>query len=99
MASAEKDQKRYKHSPDTAWRRVEGEAVILDLKSSRYYSLNDSAAFIWERLDSGATVSEIAPILSAEYDVSTAAAARDAAALVRDLQKEKLLVPAARKKN
>ncbi|MFI5361386.1 MAG: PqqD family protein [Elusimicrobiota bacterium] len=85
---------KYKRAPHAAWRRVENESILLDLKTGVYYSLNETASFIWERLVSGASVPEAAAQLCAEFDVSPEEASRDADALVAKLCREKLLLPA-----
>ena len=85
---------KYKHAPHTAWRRVESESIILDLNTSVYYSLNDTGAFIWERLGSGAAVPQIATELCAEFDVEPEAASRDTDEIITMLCSEKLLLPA-----
>lgn len=85
---------KFKPAGHTAWRRVEQEAIILDLTTSVYYSLNESGAFVWERLQAGDTPAEAAEALSAEFDVTPAAAKSDVDDLVKGLVDEKLLTPA-----
>ena len=85
---------KYKHASHTAWRRVESESIILDLNTSVYYSLNDTGAFIWERLGSGATVPQVATELCVEFDVEPETAARDMDEVIAKLCSEKLLLPA-----
>ncbi len=85
---------RYKHSAGSAWRRVEQEAIVLDLETSVYYSLNDVGAFIWEKLGAGATLAEVVDALCAEYDVPARDAEKDVEDLVGKLRAEKLLVEA-----
>ena len=94
MSPAQKSAERFKYSPQAAWRRVENETIILDLNTSVYYSLNDTAAFVWEKLGPGATVPEIAAAMSAEFAVTTEKAAKDAREIVDDLLEQKLLLPA-----
>jgi coenzyme PQQ synthesis protein D (PqqD) len=94
MSPAKKSPEKFKHAAHTAWRRVENESIILDLNSSVYYSLNDTGAFIWERLGAGDAASKVAAALSVEFDVKPEAAARDLDELVEKLCKEKLLIPA-----
>lgn len=84
---------RWKPSPDVAWRRVGDEAVVLHVPSSVYFSLNDSAAFLWERLAAGESAAEAAEQLELAYEVEPALARRDAAALLEELRGEGLLVP------
>lgn len=89
-----KEAKGFKHAPHTAWRRVEEESIVLDLNTSVYYSLNDTASFIWERLGKGETLPVIAAALAEEFDVEEAEAAKDLDAVVASLRKDKLLVAA-----
>jgi len=85
---------RFKHAPHVAWRRVEEEAVLLNVDSSDYYSLDPVAADIWERLGKGDTLQKAAARISKDYAVSEEKAAKDARSFVRDLVAEKLLRPA-----
>jgi hypothetical protein len=86
--------KGFKYAAHTAWRRVENESIVLDLNSSVYYSLNDTASFIWEKLGTGASLSEIAAAVASEFDVTKGEASKDIGKVVEMLRKEKLLVPA-----
>jgi hypothetical protein len=94
MTPMKKIPKGFKHASHTAWRRVENESIVLDLNSSKYYSLNDTASFIWERLGSGASLLEIAAALASEFEVGQTEAAKDVAKVVELFRKEKLLAPA-----
>ncbi len=82
---------KYKHAERAAWRQVDKEAVILDLESSDYFSLNEVGVLIWEKLGAGADLDEIAQAVCAEYDVEEAKAKKDASSLVSDLLKKKLI--------
>lgn len=86
--------KGFKYAAHTAWRRVENESIVLDLNSSVYYSLNDTASMIWEKLGKGESVEDIAAALADEFDVTEAEASKDVAKVVAMLRDEKLLVPA-----
>jgi len=83
----------FKHAPNTAWRRIDDEAVVLDLRTSVYYSLNDTAAFVWERVGEGLNAEQIAQRLVEEFDPSPESALRDVEELLRDLRKNELIVP------
>ncbi len=85
---------RFKHAPDTAWRRIDDEAVVLDLRTSVYYSLNDTAALIWECIGEGLTTEAIVERLAEDFDPPREAARRDVQELLRDLSKNELIVPA-----
>ncbi|MGH7442476.1 MAG: PqqD family protein [bacterium] len=82
---------KYKHAERAAWRQVDKEAVILDLESSEYYSLNEVGVLIWEKLGAGAEMDDIVESVCEDFDVDTAKAKKDVAALVGDLTKKKLL--------
>jgi hypothetical protein len=70
------DQPRLRRS-DLVWRSVAGETIILDLRSSLYLSLNSTAAFLWDRLDGGATPTELVVALGAEYGIPAERAEED----------------------
>ena len=54
-------------------RDIAGETVVLpsgdNLDLSKMISLNETAKFLWERLEQGATEEELVAALLAEYDV------------------------------
>jgi Coenzyme PQQ synthesis protein D (PqqD) len=70
------DKPRVRRS-DLVWRSVAGETIILDLRSSLYLSLNSTAAFLWDRLDGGATQAELVAALGSEYGITPARAEED----------------------
>jgi hypothetical protein len=84
----------YKVAGHVAWRRVVGEAVILDLDSSDYYALNDVGALIWEKLEKGESSDRIQEAVCAEFDVAPELALKDIKALIKALAGKKLLLPA-----
>ena len=94
MSSPKTSPEKFKHAEHTAWRRVEKESIILDLNTSVYFSLNETGAYIWERLGAGDTAPQVAAGLIAEFDVKADAAERDVDDLIHKLRDEKLLIPA-----
>ncbi|HVA66132.1 MAG TPA: PqqD family protein [Elusimicrobiota bacterium] len=82
---------KYKHAERAAWRQVDKEAVILDLESSEYFSLNEVGVVIWEKVGEGADLDAIVEAVCAEFDVDEAKAKKDATTLIGDLVKKKLL--------
>ena len=84
----------YKHAAHVAWRRVDEEAVILDLDSSDYYSLNGVGSVIWERLGKGDTAEQIQGAVCGEFDVLPDKALKGIKALVKELTGAKLLLAA-----
>jgi len=68
-----------------AWQQIDGEVVIVDLRDSRYFSLNDSAADLWILLDRGATTEELVAALTNKYGIEIAQAQLDVTDLVSQL--------------
>ena len=94
MTKKPESEESFKHAPETAWRRFDDEAVVLDLRTSVYYSLNDTAALIWECVGEGLPAGAIAERVTEEYESPLDAARRDVVELLRDLRKNQLIVPA-----
>jgi hypothetical protein len=67
------------------------EGVLVDLNAKRYYQLNETAMFIWQRLEKGKPVTEIIKELTEAYDVTSEHAAASVEKLLLDLDTHKLL--------
>lgn len=76
---------------DVAADIIDGEAIIMNLATGMYYSMDRVGAVVWDWVGRGHTVSEIAAALSARYDVSAADAESDLAGLVGQLLEEGLV--------
>jgi hypothetical protein len=70
---------------------VRGRAVILGIKSGKYYSLSDVGARIWELLQQPRSVREIGDTIQAEYDVETERCDADVLNLLESLVSEELV--------
>ncbi len=70
---------------------LDGEAVILNLKSGVYYGLNPVGASIWNLLQQPRTVSEIQSAILAKYSVEPEQCERDLLALLQELEAEGLI--------
>ena len=73
------------------WRRLEGEIVALDLRSSEYLAVNRTGAAIWDLLVEGAPEEELAARVSAEFAVPAEEAAKDVRNFVAQLAAQDLL--------
>ena len=62
-----------------------GEAVILNLESGVYYSLDDVGAYIWSLIQEPRTVNEIRDAILEEYEVEPDRCERDIVALLEQL--------------
>lgn len=64
---------------------LDGEAVLLDLGSGKYFSLNPTATRMWQLLGERGNLEEVLDVLRREFDVERATLAQDLEALVADL--------------
>ncbi len=58
------------NAPEVVHQIIDSEAVVIDLARGNYYSLERAAAEVWEWLDGGAMVGEMASRLAHRYDGS-----------------------------
>jgi len=68
-----------------------GEAVILHVRSGKYYGLANVGARIWHLLQEPATVSDIRDVIMREYDVSPDRCEEDVLILLGQLAEEGLV--------
>ena len=81
----------YSISPDAAFSAVEDGAVVLHMRTKRYYSLNETGTFVWRRLEGGIARAEIVAQVVDEYDVGIAEAEIAVARLLDELIQETLI--------
>lgn len=75
------------------WRDVEGEIVILDLRSSRYLQLNSAGAALWRQLAAGADEADLVSGLVQRFAADANQARDDVAAFLDDLRSKGYLGP------
>ncbi|MGI8733512.1 MAG: PqqD family protein [Pyrinomonadaceae bacterium] len=71
------------------------EAVLVDLNTKRYYTLNETAMLVWSGLERGQTTSEIAREITDHYDVTEEHAMASVERLVNSLSAHRLLLAGA----
>jgi hypothetical protein len=76
---------------ELSWLPVDEQIVVLDLRSSRYMSLNDSAARLWSILAGGGTFADLVAALQQAYGIDQERAAGDTAAFLDGLRDRGLL--------
>jgi hypothetical protein len=70
------------NSPDVTWQELGDEVVVLDLATSRYLSLNATAAQLWRRIADGADTDELVGAVVEEFEVPREQAHEDVTAFV-----------------
>lgn len=83
---------RWRANPDALAATLAEGAVLLNLRTNRYHSLNATGTRIWALLLEGRAEDEIVRTLSAEYDVSEQVARDETRALIASLNDAGLLV-------
>ena len=84
---------RYRPTPDALFATLSDGAVVLDIQTKQYFSLNETGARVWALIREGREVEDIISTLLTEYDVTHEAADEAVASLVKSLVGEKLIEP------
>lgn len=68
-----KKEQRFLPQPNIVFTKLDDrEAALLDLKTQRYYSLNETGSRIWDLLQSGNDARTIATCMITDYEVTEA---------------------------
>jgi coenzyme PQQ synthesis protein D (PqqD) len=81
--------------PNVIAERVHEDLVLVHLGTNRIYSLNSTAARVWELLSESLSVSGIQATLRAEFDVDDGQLSSEIEELLASLSVEQLIGPAA----
>jgi hypothetical protein len=84
------------NSPTVTHDVIDGEAVIINLVSGKYYSLGQAGADIWTLLDKHAPLEFIVRRIAANYMGERSKIENSAVELIERLQEEDLIVPCRR---
>lgn len=76
---------------DVVWRRGEEGVVVLNPNDGQYFSLDEVGGRIWDLCDGSRSVTEIAEVLSTEYEAPAAEIGTDALELLAELDREGLV--------
>lgn len=90
----------YRHDPEIVSRQVAGEMILVPIRKSMgdmesIYTLNETAARIWELIDGQRSLAEIQAVMVAEFDVEPAEAGQDLDELVDSLVAQGALIAVA----
>ena len=76
---------------EVAAKVIDGEAILINLSTGLYYSMGKVGGRVWSLIEQNRNSRDIASAISAEYEITAAAAANDVAELVEQLAAEKLI--------
>jgi hypothetical protein len=77
---------------DVQWTVMDGEAVILNLATGIYYTLDRVGTIIWQELAAGTGVEEIIEIVCERFDEEANVVRGDIEELLAHLKQEQLIV-------
>jgi len=84
--------KIFQSNPDIHGTVMDGESVLLNLRSGRYYSLNRVGTVVWQQCGSPTTFEDLLGVICEGFDVSVDVARKDLVDLIRELSDEGLLI-------
>lgn len=73
---------------------IDGEAIIINLASGMYYSLDKTGALVWMLIGGGYSLGESVDVLSARFSVPVERVREDMDRLVDDMVKQNLVLAA-----
>ena len=89
------DEISYQVPADVLVAHLQGEAVLLNMDTKRYYRLNETAASIWRALERNERLPGIVNLLCHDFEVSRDEATRETKRVVTDFVRCGLLTPCA----
>jgi Coenzyme PQQ synthesis protein D (PqqD) len=79
------------NSPNVIHETIEGEVILIDLKTGTYYSLRDAGAAVWQAMEQGAGEEAIAAGLGSRYEASESEIRDAVRRLLAELEREGLI--------
>jgi hypothetical protein len=86
---------RYRPAPGAIFATLTDGAVVLDIQTKKYFSLNDTGAAMWACIRDGMSTDEMVAALLREYDVGQEDAKVAVESLIHSLEAEQLIEPVA----
>lgn len=84
---------RYRPARGAIFATLTDGAVVLDIQTKNYFSLNDTGAVIWGCIRDGMSMDEMVAALLREYEVSNEDARSAVESLLQSLEAEQLIEP------
>jgi hypothetical protein len=81
------------NAPNVIAETIEGETILVDLRTGNYYSIQGSGSQIWGGLAHGATLMQVTEAIAQAFSVGDDDARQAVASLSEQLEREGLIVP------
>jgi len=85
---------RVRIQDDVLFQELQGEAVLLNLKTGVYLGLNQVGTRIWQLLQEDGSLSRVMEVMLREYDVTREKLAQDLLDLIGQMEQQGLLAEA-----
>ena len=82
---------RMRPSPDALYKNLDGEAVLVSLKTSTYYGLDEVGTRIWELIQEKDSLADVLESVTSEYEVAEEDARGDLLRIAGELLEQGLL--------
>ena len=82
---------RYRPAHGAIFATLTDGAVVLDIQTKKYFSLNDTGAVVWACIRDGLNADEMVAALLRDYDVEEEDARSAVESLLRSLEAEQLI--------
>ncbi|OFW59071.1 MAG: hypothetical protein A2W01_04245 [Candidatus Solincola sediminis] len=79
---------RLRRTPGIAWRIVDEEAILVNVRQDEVIHLDKVASFIWSKMDGAASLERIAEAMIEEFDVELSIALEDITGFAERLLKQ-----------
>ncbi|MEM7348605.1 MAG: PqqD family protein [Chloroflexota bacterium] len=81
-----------RHSANATHQAVGEEAIIINLNTGEYYSLNDTGAMFWELLNGENSIKDCATQIAKAYDAEASDVEADLLELATEFESEGLII-------
>jgi hypothetical protein len=81
-----------KNDEKIAYRVIDDEAVIVNLKESSFHTLNPVGTFIWDQIDGKTSVTMIIQNVTDEFGIDSETAEKDSKEFIDNLLKKDLVI-------
>jgi len=81
---------RYRRDETLPFQEIQGQVIIVRPAGQEFHQLDETATFLWNRLDRPRAADDLAEELCEEYEVSPEDAARDVRSFLSDLEQKGL---------
>jgi hypothetical protein len=77
-------------NPNLIWHVVDGEAIVLDTSTGYHFSFDTMGTEIWQRLNDGESVDDVAAAIARKYAADERVVRQDVQEFVQELRSAKL---------